>query len=81
MVHPKTERNPRGAGRKPKVGTAALRDKRRFFMLEKTDQTSALMKMAHAQYRKVSGKDTTDAEMIRWALRVVVGTVFVNSAE
>jgi len=50
--------------------------KREFFMLEKNDKATALMKMAHAQYRRhVDPKDTSDAEIIRWALRMTVSQV------
>lgn len=68
MNHEKTARNPKGAGRKPKPEREALRKKRQFFMLEKNDRTAALMKAAHTAHRRITGKDGTDAEVLRTAL-------------
>ena len=65
----------KGRGRPRNPDRDRLQKMRRFYQLEKNDQTIALMKMAHAQHRKSAGKDTSDAEVIRWALRVAVSTV------
>jgi len=48
------------------------RGKRRFYMLEKTNKTSTLMKMAHATHRILTGRDGSDAEILRSALSAYV---------
>lgn len=65
----KTPKNPKGAGRPRKPGTRASRAARRFYPLEKTSNTVALVGLAHQVYEVQYGKDTTDAEVIREALR------------
>lgn len=65
----KTLKNPKGAGRKRKPGTGERRAARRFYPLEKTPSTVALVESAHIVYEAQHGKDTTDAEVIRHALR------------
>lgn len=42
---------------------------RRFFPLERTAETEALMSAAHASYVRANGRDTTDNEVLRDALR------------
>jgi len=48
------------------------RGKRRFYMLEKTNKTAVLMKMAHATHRRLTGRDGSDAEVLRAALSAFV---------
>jgi hypothetical protein len=59
----------RKVGRPANPNRAELQKKRRFLPLEKTDDTIALIKKAHAAYVDRYGKDTTDAEVLRDALR------------
>lgn len=56
----------RGRPRNPKRD--AQQKARRFYPLEKTPKTIALMKEAHRAYEQQTGHDTSDAEVLRAAL-------------
>lgn len=77
MSHLKTDRNPKGAGRPRKSASANQHGQRRFFMLEKNDKTVALMKAAHAAHRLETGKDGSDAQVLRAALTLYSQTTGV----
>lgn len=57
------------AGRPRNPDREAKQKARRFIPLEKTEETMRLLRGAHATYVKVHGRDTTDAEVLRDALR------------
>lgn len=59
----------RKVGRPAKPGRAERQKQRRFLPLEKTPETIALIEKAHAAYIMRYGKDATDAEILRDALR------------
>lgn len=67
-----TVQQPKRKVGRPRKPALDVPQKRRFFMLEKNDRTSALMKMAHAKYRQFAGKDAPDAEVLRWCMRIAV---------
>lgn len=59
----------RKVGRPANPNRATLQKSRRFFMLGKQADTITLMQAAHAVYVRKHGADTTDAEILRDALR------------
>lgn len=62
----------RKVGRPANPNRAMKQKNRRFFPLEKNAQTVPLMNNAHATYVRKHGADTTDAEVLRDALREYV---------
>jgi hypothetical protein len=60
-------------GRPKNPDRTAQQKARRFIPLEKTPETERLMSAAHAAYVRVNGRDTSDAEVLRDALRTYRG--------
>lgn len=63
------ESSKRKVGRPANPNRTAQQKSRRFFMLGKQTDTIRLMNAAHATYVRKHGTDTTDAEVLRDALR------------
>lgn len=59
----------RKVGRPANPDRAAKQKARRIFPVEITPEFKALMATGHANYVKAHGRDTTDVEIIRDALR------------
>lgn len=59
----------RRVGRPANPNRAMQQKNRRFYPLEKNDTSIALMNAAHAHYVRLHGKDASDAEVMRDALR------------
>lgn len=59
----------RKVGRPANPNRAMQQKNRRFYPLEKSADTVRLMNAAHYTYVRIHGKDSTDAEVLRDALR------------